>query len=572
MRRLYSLALVPLIGLLAFPAADAVAVAKWSGHRPLGEAVITGTVKSEAGAAISGATLFIEGTRTGTLSKDDGRYRLIVESAAVPRDSSTLVVRLIGYNEQKRRVFLRPGHTDTVNFTLKAAPVRLGQVVVTGSGTSSTSERLNAAVDASAVGGYSGSVAPMSTPAMKSAYYNGPVDNELKEADEVIVMAKPEAAQRSVGSPGSSGYIRIRGIKSLSDSTQPLFVVDGKVLGNSKGDAKNKFANTDPADIEKVEILKGSAATKAYGKEASNGVVLITLKKGAKLGTSTPNTTVATTPPRPPRPPQVLPPVTQGTLRARTPDGEIAGEFPLKHTEVNAEISGYLARTVVTQQYTNPFKDVIEAVYVFPLPSMAAVNDFMMEVGGRKIVGIVRPRAEAERIDREAMARGQTASLLTQERPNTFTQSVANIRAGRLRGHQDHVLRAAELRARRVRVGAADGRGPALHPGQQQGERAARGEHQPAAEPGWRWLESEHERRAGREQDHATGAQARPAERPRHWRHDHPRRRSPDHEAGRAGASRGDHAPRVRAARHPPRGGRLDPEPGFHPALERGGR
>jgi Ca-activated chloride channel family protein len=264
---------------------------------------------------------------------------------------------------------------------------------------------------------------------MKSAY-NGPVDSELREADEVIVMAKPEAAQSSAGSPGSSSYLRIRGVSSLSDSAQPLFVVDGKVLGNSRGDSKDKVANIDPADIEKVDILKGSAAAKLYGKEASNGAVLITLKKGAKLGTSTPHTSVTPTPPPPPRPPQVLPAVTQGTLRARTPDGEIAGEFPLKHTEVNAEISGYLARTVITQQYTNPFKDVIEAVYIFPLPSMAAVNDFMMEVGGRKIVGIVRPRAEAERIYREAMARGQTASLLTQERPNIFTQSVANIEPG----------------------------------------------------------------------------------------------------------------------------------------------
>jgi Ca-activated chloride channel homolog len=101
---------------------------------------------------------------------------------------------------------------------------------------------------------------------------------------------------------------------------------------------------------------------------------------------------------------------------------------------VSAEISGYLARTVVEQQYTNPYKEVIEAVYVFPLPSMAAVNDFVMEVGGRKIVGVVRTREEAERIYHEALARGQTASLLTQERPNIFTQSVANIEPG---GHVD---------------------------------------------------------------------------------------------------------------------------------------
>ncbi|MCI0443181.1 VWA domain-containing protein, partial [bacterium] len=100
------------------------------------------------------------------------------------------------------------------------------------------------------------------------------------------------------------------------------------------------------------------------------------------------------------------------------------------HTEVNAEISGYLARTDVTQEYTNPFREPIEAIYVFPLPSMAAIHDFVMEVGGRKIVGVVRPREEAERIYREARERGQTASLLTQERPNIFMQNVANIEPG----------------------------------------------------------------------------------------------------------------------------------------------
>jgi len=121
---------------------------------------------------------------------------------------------------------------------------------------------------------------------------------------------------------------------------------------------------------------------------------------------------------------------TQGTLTARKADGSEAGEFPLRHTEVTAEVSGYIAKTLVEQRYTNPFREVIEAVYTFPLPTMAAVNDFVMEVGERKIVGIVRPREEAERIYAQARAQGYTASLLTQERPNIFTQSVANIEPG----------------------------------------------------------------------------------------------------------------------------------------------
>jgi Ca-activated chloride channel family protein len=121
---------------------------------------------------------------------------------------------------------------------------------------------------------------------------------------------------------------------------------------------------------------------------------------------------------------------TQGTLKAQNASGEEVGEFPLQHTEVAADVSGYIGRTVVEQVYGNPFSEVIEAVYVFPLPTMAAVNDFVMEIGGRKIVGLIRPREEAERIYQEARARGQTVSLLTQERPNIFTQSVANIEPG----------------------------------------------------------------------------------------------------------------------------------------------
>jgi Ca-activated chloride channel family protein len=124
------------------------------------------------------------------------------------------------------------------------------------------------------------------------------------------------------------------------------------------------------------------------------------------------------------------PEATQGTLRARALDGTPLGDFPLQHTDVSAEISGSIARTVVVQRYANPYRQVIEAVYIFPLPSLGAVNDFVMRVGSRKIIGLVRTRDEAERIYRDARARGQTASLLTQERPNIFTQSVANIEPG----------------------------------------------------------------------------------------------------------------------------------------------
>lgn len=105
--------------------------------------------------------------------------------------------------------------------------------------------------------------------------------------------------------------------------------------------------------------------------------------------------------------------------------------LPLKHTDVKGRVSGYIATVEVTQQFQNPFSEKIEAVYVFPLPQNAAVNEFIMVIGERRIRGIIRERQEAEEIYREARRQGYVASLLTQERPNIFTQRVANIEPGK---------------------------------------------------------------------------------------------------------------------------------------------
>lgn len=122
-----------------------------------------------------------------------------------------------------------------------------------------------------------------------------------------------------------------------------------------------------------------------------------------------------------------------GSMRARREGADEGDEvpMPLRHTEVDASVSGYVARVSVVQQYQNPFDEKIEAVYVFPLPSNSAVNEFVMTVGERKIRGLIREREEAEQIYAEARAQGYVASLLTQERPNVFTQKVANIEPGK---------------------------------------------------------------------------------------------------------------------------------------------
>ena len=118
--------------------------------------------------------------------------------------------------------------------------------------------------------------------------------------------------------------------------------------------------------------------------------------------------------------------VTQGALRVKIADEVV--ECPLKHTDVKVNISGFIARATVTQTFYNPYDEKIEAVYVFPLPHTATVDAMTMRVGERKIVGVMKRRAEARTVYEQALQQGQTASLLEQERPNIFTQSVGNIK------------------------------------------------------------------------------------------------------------------------------------------------
>src|SRR5688500_16457774 len=113
-------------------------------------------------------------------------------------------------------------------------------------------------------------------------------------------------------------------------------------------------------------------------------------------------------------------PGTGSLVAKRTPDAtpDQMVPVPLKHTDVKASVAGHIATVDVTQQFHNPYDGKIEAVYVFPLPGNAAVDEFVMTVGERKIRGIIREREEAQRIYAEARNTGHVAALLTQERPN----------------------------------------------------------------------------------------------------------------------------------------------------------
>jgi Ca-activated chloride channel family protein len=123
-------------------------------------------------------------------------------------------------------------------------------------------------------------------------------------------------------------------------------------------------------------------------------------------------------------------PLTEGSLYSIDREGRPQQFCPLKHTDVQANISGFLARVTVTQEFSNPSKNAIEAVYKFPLPAMAAVDAMDLWIGARHVKGDIKRREEARKIYEDARNRGQMAALLDQERPNVFTQSVANIQPG----------------------------------------------------------------------------------------------------------------------------------------------
>ena len=119
-----------------------------------------------------------------------------------------------------------------------------------------------------------------------------------------------------------------------------------------------------------------------------------------------------------------------GGLFVQTPNNGPEQVFPLKRTEVQAKIAGNISRVEVIQQFENPFSEPLEAVYVFPLPDEAAVDDMEIKIGSRTIKADIKRRDEALEIYEKARQQGRTAGLLEQERDNIFTQSLANIKPG----------------------------------------------------------------------------------------------------------------------------------------------
>src|SRR5687768_7890932 len=105
---------------------------------------------------------------------------------------------------------------------------------------------------------------------------------------------------------------------------------------------------------------------------------------------------------------------------------EVIG-FPLKHTAVTANVSGMMAVYEVEQTFENPFDEPIEAVYVFPLGDDGAVSGYELAIGERTIVGEIQTKDRARQMYATAKAQGHTAGIVEQNKPNIFTQRIANL-------------------------------------------------------------------------------------------------------------------------------------------------
>ncbi|HWJ23933.1 MAG TPA: SusC/RagA family TonB-linked outer membrane protein [Gemmatimonadaceae bacterium] len=243
------------------------------------QVTIAGRVTAEGGVPIPAASVFLEGMQIGAQTNDDGRYTFVVAAARATGQTATLSVRVIGYRPASQPVTLTSGTPITRDFTLATNPLRLGEVVVTGAGTTSTRERLGSVINS-----------VDSSLLKRSAEPQNVVSALAGKAPNVEVRTQS-------GEPGAGASIKIRGATSvaLGSTNQPLFVVDGQPIDNTTVStdqgptdfpgtggtvAGNRAMDINPNDIESVDILKGAAAAAIYGARAANGVVLITTKRG----------------------------------------------------------------------------------------------------------------------------------------------------------------------------------------------------------------------------------------------------------------------------------------------------
>jgi TonB-linked SusC/RagA family outer membrane protein len=238
--------------------------------------LISGKI-SDSNGGIPGASIRIDGSTQGTSCDANGQFSF---KADLNPGTITLIAGSVGYSNQKQVLQIGKQAEILVNFTLKEDVMSLDEVVVTGSTIKSSRRELGNAINS------------VSSDQLKKSG-----TNNLFGA----LQGKVPGAQitQNSGDPSGGMTIRLRGVKSIQGNSDPLYVIDGVIVsnastnvsqtavGNQIGGAApgtNRMADINPADIETINIINGAAAAAQYGSRASNGVVLITTKRG-KSGT-----------------------------------------------------------------------------------------------------------------------------------------------------------------------------------------------------------------------------------------------------------------------------------------------
>jgi len=208
---------------------------------------VSGRVIDETGQSIPGVTVVEKGTSIGTSTDANGDYKLNVSSG-----SATLVFSFIGYASQEVSV----NNQSVINVSLAPDLVTLQEIVVLGYGT----------LEKKVVTGAVSTVTSKDIASVSVAGFDQAMQGR---------MAGVQVTQNS-GTPGGAISVRIRGVGSISSSTEPLYVIDGIPMIQTNGGINS----INPNDIERIDVLKDAASASIYGSRATNGVVLITTKRG----------------------------------------------------------------------------------------------------------------------------------------------------------------------------------------------------------------------------------------------------------------------------------------------------
>jgi TonB-linked SusC/RagA family outer membrane protein len=237
---------------------------------------VSGSITGKDGKGIPAASVLVQGTTIGTYTDDNGKYEF---NAALEPGGYLLEVSAVGFKTTTQRLNINNNKTYTVNVQLSDDVMKMDEVVVTGVSAGTTRKQL---------GSYVSTV-------KADQLTKGATGNVL-----AALQGKTAGAQiiQNNGDPGGAISVRLRGISSISSSSEPLYIVDGVIVNNATTRVTNTSANYDgqnfvgsigqnrladinPADIERIEVLNGAAAAAIYGSRANAGVVQIFTKRGS---------------------------------------------------------------------------------------------------------------------------------------------------------------------------------------------------------------------------------------------------------------------------------------------------